>query len=243
MELDYLGRRGWTGHSSGSSLRRSRRSRCHETIEDETGPWCLDNTVLKHFDYSFVTNSREKLLRKTAILLKCLLIYKNAEHPNVEMRSAAVTFWMRAAMPATWKAGKEGKLRDLTPVKHHICSDLLVVRGQAEEGMKRMYGVKFLPILMSSTRTAQMVMLWAHEQDHAGVEYTYATSMQVAWIVGGRTLAKKIKNLCMRCRFLRKQLEGQKISILPPGIPVPEDHPDRCAEAGADCTSGGARGD
>ena len=139
--------------------------------------------------------------------------------------------------------GREARLRDLTLVWHHTYPDLLVVRGRGKEGMKRMYGVKFLPILMSSTRTAQMVMLWAHEQDHAGVEYTYATSMQVAWIVGGRTLAKKIKNLCMRCRFLRKQLEGQKISILPPGIPVPEDHPDRCAEAGADCTSGGARGD
>ena len=57
-------------------------------------------------------------------------------------------------------------------------------------------------------------MLWAHKRDHAGVDYTYATSTQVAWIVGGRNLAKKNKMLCVRCRFLRKQLEGQKMSLM-----------------------------
>ena len=64
-------------------------------------------------------------------------------------------------------------------------------------------------------------MLWAHSQDHAGVDCTYSTATQVAWIVGGRRLAKAIQTTCVRCRFLRKKLEGQKMSVLPPRITVP----------------------
>ena len=187
----------------------------------EAGPGCLDNEVLKHFDYGFVTNSWTKLLKKTGMLFKWRLIVMKTESLTVETKAAAEVFWMRAAMPATWEAGRQGKLRDLTPVRHHAYNDLLVVKGRAIEGMKAMYGVEYLPILMSTTRTAELVMLWAHDQDHAGVDYTYATATQVAWIVGGRTLAKKIKVLCVRCRFLRKQLEGQKMSTLPPGLTVP----------------------
>ena len=59
------------------------------------------------------------------------------------------------------------------------------------------------------------------ENSDAGVDYTYSTSTQVAWIMGGRNLAKKIKVLCVRCRFLRKQLKGQKMSSLPVEITVP----------------------
>ena len=60
---------------------------------------------------------------------------------------------IRTAMPTTWMAGKQGKLRDLTPVRHHTYPDLLLVRGRTKEGMKRMYGAEYLPILMASTRT------------------------------------------------------------------------------------------
>ena len=47
------------------------------------------------------------------------------------------------------------------------------------------------------------------------------TSTQVAWIVGGRSLARRIKELCVRCRFKRKLLEGQKMAQLPPRLCVP----------------------
>ena len=64
-------------------------------------------------------------------------------------------------------------------------------------------------------------MLWAHEQDHAGVDTTYTTSMQIAWIVGGRKLARGIKNSCVRCRYLTRKLQGQQMSVLPPYLSKP----------------------
>ena len=55
-------------------------------------------------------------------------------------------------MSECWMAGMQGQLRDRIPVWHHTYPYLLVVRGRAEKGMKRMYGVEYLPILMASTR-------------------------------------------------------------------------------------------
>ena len=64
-------------------------------------------------------------------------------------------------------------------------------------------------------------MVWAHCQDHAGVDTSYQTSMQVAWIVGGRVLARSIKRACVRCRYLARQLLDQQMSVLPPHLAVP----------------------
>ena len=47
------------------------------------------------------------------------------------------------------------------------------------------------------------------------------TATQVAWIVGGQKLAGKIKNMCIRCRFLQKNLLGQKMAPLPGQLTVP----------------------
>ena len=121
-------------------------------------------------------------------------------------------FWIQVASPATIEAYKQGKLKTLTPVVHDVYPDVLVVRGRAMEGMKTFFHQEFLPIIMSKTRTGFMIMLWAHEQDHAGVDTTLMTATQVAWIVGGRTLAKRITEKCIRCRFLRKLMEGQKMA-------------------------------
>ena len=74
---------------------------------------------------------------------------------------------------------------------------------------------------MASTRTAWLVMLWAHGQDHSGVDNTYLTSLQVAWVVGGRRLARGIKRSCVRCRYLGKVLLDQQMSVLPPHLSVP----------------------
>lgn len=79
----------------------------------------------------------------------------------------------------------------------------------------------FLPVIMSTTRTAQLITLWAHGRDHSGVDITYMTTSQIAFIVGGRALAKRVKQHCIRCRYLGKQLEGQQMAVLPPRLTVP----------------------
>ena len=117
-----------------------------------TGPGSLDNGVLDHFQHGYITNDWDKLLRKTGILMRWRLKVMKASPLAGAEQSAAAVFWFRTAMPATWEAGKKGKLKHLTPVQHDEYEDLLVVRGRALEGMKAMYGVDYLPILMANTR-------------------------------------------------------------------------------------------
>ena len=74
---------------------------------------------------------------------------------------------------------------------------------------------------MAKTRSAWLIMLWAHNVDHAGVDTTFQTSMQVAWVVGGRGLARSIKKACFRCRYLTRQMLYQLMSVLPPHLAVP----------------------
>ena len=47
------------------------------------------------------------------------------------------------------------------------------------------------------------------------------TTTQVAWIVGGRALARSVKKSCVRCRYLARVLEGQQMSVLPARLTVP----------------------
>ena len=73
-----------------------------------------------------------------------------------------VMFWLRVAVPATNKAAAEGKLRNLNPKQHFKYPDMLVVVGRAVAGFQNMFQKEFLPILMAKTRTAWLIMLWAH---------------------------------------------------------------------------------
>ena len=124
-------------------------------------------------------------------------------------------------MPATNKAGSQGKLKHLTPKKHDQYDDVIVVTGRAVEGLRHYLQKDFLPVIMASTRTASLVTLWAHDRDHSGVDVTFMTATQVAWIVGGRALARCIKQNCVRCRYLGKLLEGQQMAVLPARLTVP----------------------
>ena len=47
------------------------------------------------------------------------------------------------------------------------------------------------------------------------------TATQVVWIVGGRHLAGKIKDLCVGCRFLQKNFLGQEMAPLPRQLTIP----------------------
>ena len=187
----------------------------------EGGPGSRDNHVLKLFDYGYCTNDWDKLVRRTAMLFTWKARVLSKYGKEVSTKEMAEMFWMRVAMPATNKAGSEGKLKHLTPKKHDVFEDVIVVTGRALEGMKHYLHKDYLPVIMSSTRTAQLVMLWAHDQDHAGVDVTYMTATHVAWIVGGRALAKSVCQTCVRCRYIGKKLEGQQMSVLPARLTVP----------------------
>ena len=190
---------------------------------DMVGPGSLDNYVVKYFDFGRKTNDWEKLVKKTSFLFKWLAGVQCGGDQSSDLiaREMAVTFWMRVAMPATNKAAAAGKLKHLSPMQHSRYPDMLVVVGRVSQGFQSLFQKEYLPILMSSTRTAWLVMVWAHCLDHTGVDLTYQTSLQVAWIIGGRTLARGIKKACVRCRYLAKQLLDQQMSVLPPHLIMP----------------------
>ena len=77
----------------------------------------------------------------------------------------AVLFCIKQAMPETRKAFRGKKLQKMTPWEH---KGMLVVSGRGMEGLRHYLWVSFLPVLMSHTRVAELIMLNAHSMDHQG---------------------------------------------------------------------------
>ena len=98
-----------------------------ERRKNVTGPGSLYNEVLEYFQYGYITNNWDKLLRRTGILMRWWPKVKKMVPLAGAEREVAAMFWFRAAMPATWEAGKKGKLKRLTPVQHDVYEDLLVM--------------------------------------------------------------------------------------------------------------------
>ena len=179
---------------------------------------------LKKLQYGFVTNSYDKLVKKTEPMFRWLgkvLRRLRSGCMTVTSRDLAMRFWFRYAMPATREARDKGRLKELTLVE---VQDMLVIKGRANAGMKTLLGAAFLPVLMASHRVAELIMLKSHEDcDHKSVDITLYTSRQYCWVVGGRKLAKSVCKFCVRCRYLTKRLETQKMAELPSvlGVPCP----------------------
>ena len=195
----------------------------HHTKQNSDGPGSVENEILAKFDYGKCTNNWEKLVRSTSYLFMWFVKMYTPEGLSVGgvARDMAITFWLRVAMPASNKAAAEGKLKHLSPMQHPKYGDMLVVVGRSVRGLRQYFQQEFLPILMASTRVAWLIILWAHNTDHAGVDVTLQTSLQVAWIVGGRIVARALKKSCVRCRYLARTLEGQQMSVLPDYLAVP----------------------
>ena len=151
--------------------------------EEVMGPEHMNNPIVKKFQGGHITNDWQKLLRRTAIYFKWVVTVAQ-KRVGVDCLSAhhmAILFWIKQAMPETRKAYREKKLQKLTLWEH---DGLLVVSGRAMEGLKHYFGVSYLPVLMSNTRVAELIMLDSHTMDHGGRDTTLVTATQTAWIVG-----------------------------------------------------------
>ena len=129
----------------------------------------------------------------------------------------AKNLWFRTIMKDTNEALEKGKLRELD-VKDKC--GLSVVVGRAETGLQTFFGKNYLPVIMGHTRTAELIMMDAHWKDHAGRDITMAMARHEAWIINAKKLAKQIIYKCVRCRYIRKVLEGQKMAPLPDMLQV-----------------------
>ena len=187
------------------------------------------------------TNCWEKVLRRTALLYNWITKFRgktgqpdgltgqvggdgpptphlaSGQQPRTA-RDRALHYWLSIAMPATRTAHAAGRLSALTLFEQ---DGLLRVRGRAGAGLEAAFQQNSLPVIMSETRLAFLLVLHAHEMDHAGRDITVHLTRNTAWIVGGRVLAGRITASCVRCMFLQCRLEGQRMAPLPAAIQCP----------------------
>ena len=121
-------------------------------------------------------------------------------------------------MVKTVEAFEDGHLVSLMPGRS---GKLIVTRGRlGEQALQPLLGVSELPILMPSSRVAELYMWRAHVGHtgllHRSVAETLSRSRSHVWIVKGKQLAKKICSQCMECRKEKKQLLSQQMAKLKP---------------------------
>ena len=180
------------------------------------------NIILEKFDNGFMTNDYDILIKKTEPYFRWSARVRAKRMTGLltlTSREMAVRFWFRICMDSTRAAKASGKLRELTLQEEQ---GMLVIRGRAMSGLQQLLGAEFLPVVMACERIATLIMLKSHEKcDHKSVDITLATSRRHCWIVGGRRLSKTICKLCVRCRYLRKREETQKMAPLADDLCVP----------------------
>ena len=166
----------------------------------------------------YCTNDWEKLINKTQLLLIPFHKIRYGESDVGQRVAIAKNLWFRSVMDDTNDALVNGKLKELD-VKD--IDGLKVVLGRAEIGLQKFFGKNYLPVIMGHTRVAELIMMSAHWKDHTGRDITMATARHEAWIINAKKLAKLLIRRCVRCRYIRKVLEGQKMAVLPGMLQVP----------------------
>ena len=186
---------------------------------------CIIQVAQTHISYGihclidpYSTNSWERLIRRTQLLLIPFRPRNAQVVSQASLIQSAKRLWFISAMPDTLSALDSGRLRELDI---QVIDGLQVVHGRASHGLQRYFGSSYLPVLMATSRVAFLIMLHAHSQDHAGRDITVSMSRHEAWIVNAKQLAKQIIRQCVRCRYLRKQTEEQKMAVLPDIMQMP----------------------
>ena len=174
----------------------------------------------------FSTNDWDVLVNKTQLILmgaqkfQCLMksrLIRSDVSSATQRISDAKVLWFLTVMKNTTEAMANGKLKELDVQEK---DGMKVVVGRAQTGLQHFFGKGYLPIIMGDTRIAELIMMSAHWKDHTGRDITQAMARHEAWIVNAKKLAKKVIHLCIRCRYIRKSLQMQKMAVLPNNVQV-----------------------
>ena len=138
--------------------------------------------------------------------------------PTRQEMLAAEKLILEHGMIQTADAYQDGELRSLLPFRRN---GIIYTRGRlGEKSMEAILGVPELPLLMPSSRVAELFMWRAHcgysGMFHRSATETLAKSRTSVWIIRGKQLAKKVCSKCMICvreRF-KKRLENQQMAEL-----------------------------
>ena len=118
---------------------------------------------------------------------------------------------------ASLDTAKEMKLKNnkLVGLGPKLVKGQFVACGRLGKGLLKVFGKAKLPIILPTTRMAELLMLRAHNHDHKQVTTTLWTSRSDAWIWQGRRLAKKVCQGCVKCRADKAVLLKQQMGDLP----------------------------
>ena len=78
-----------------------------------------------------------------------------------------------------------------------------MTRGRPVKGMMQVIGPSELPVLLSGSRLAYLIIVKAHEEGHQASKSTLWRSRAQAWIVGGHRLAARVYHSCTYCHKRR----------------------------------------
>ena len=120
---------------------------------------------------------------------------------------------LKLSMKLTMKDYERGTLKSLRPQIDE--NGIIVIGSRAVEGLKIHFGQELFPILTYRDPLSYLWMKKVHDENHTGITTTVAKSRRKYWIVRARSLSKKIKNSCYRCRLVDKILAQQLMSPLP----------------------------
>ena len=106
------------------------------------------------------------------------------------------------------------KLLQLTPITDE--KGLLRVGGRLKHASIP-YSSKHQLILPKVNRVSELILCHYHNENaHGGYQHTLSVSRQKYWIIGGRTIAKRIVKRCIFCRKRDAKASIQLMADLPP---------------------------
>merc|ERR1711867_182478 len=135
-------------------------------------------------------------------------------HPSDKERAQAERMLLFFEQEGVEQRLRAGKLRELNAVKE---GGLWVTSGRfTQDRLIALTGKPALPLLLASSRLAELYALEAHQQDHyREPQSILARTRKHVWLIGGRRLARQVARSCMACRLRARRPLQQQMGPVP----------------------------
>ena len=134
-----------------------------------------------------ISNAKNYYFRKATVELKHFA--KPAEYESISKEENSILYYTGRILPT---------------------EKILDVREQMTDVMKDLSATTFcVPLIHKHSPLAYSIVNEVHWYSsiaqHSGIETVWRYVLQIAYIIGGRSVVKKVNLNCVRCRFLRKK--------------------------------------
>ena len=151
----------------------------------------------------------QKLLRVTArvlssLMAKTLLTMRNM--PTADQLKNAEIYWIKAVQRGIFEDWRT-RYKRLGPSLNS--DDVIIVGQRMAKWLKDNWNQDSFILLPAEHALTKLYVRHVHNMDHGGVETTLAKIQTKFWIPGVRRLIKLVRNTCVTCRKVNKQLQGQ----------------------------------